>query len=157
MPLKFPLTVALKWTLKRVHRRGKKPFKQAIFRKVVALLWNVCFSWFYLFLWQRTVQGVAESHNTPAPAEVFHSNYQYLWGLIKEILFLDSMVAQSDYTLMQMAGKIVSLPWGLFIEDFGDCFWFWLVCLLVAFPKKIYKNLFHNDIWHYVYLLWTFF
>lgn len=38
MSLKFPFTIALKWTLKRVRRRKKKPLMQAVLRKVLGLL-----------------------------------------------------------------------------------------------------------------------
>lgn len=36
--LKFPLTIALKWTLRRVRRRQKKPLTQTVLRKVLGLL-----------------------------------------------------------------------------------------------------------------------
>lgn len=105
MSLKFPLATALKWTLKRVCRREKKSLKQAVLRKVLGLLWTMCFSWFYLFLWQRTVQGVAESCNTQKCSTPI---INILWWLIEGILLLKSMVAQSDHALVQMAGKKVS-------------------------------------------------
>lgn len=121
-------------TLKRV--RGKKPLKHTALRRVLGLLWNACFSWFYLLLWQRTVQGVAESRDTPAPAEVFGSDSQYFVMVNRR----DTFPWTCGGTKWWCPGadgrkKRVSLPWGLFNRRVLGLV---LVCMLVVFfPKNL--------------------